>query len=95
MPRYSDELEPLISREQDLRRQIALRIAEEAGHKVGPTPSEEQLAAADEAIDAWSVELEAELDLRAFRELTPLQDLLADHHDIWLRIADIRDRRLS
>lgn len=95
MPRYTDELDPLISREQELRRQIALRIAEEAGRKVDSGPSEEQLTAADEAIDAWSAELEAELDLRAFRQLTPLQELLADHHEICQRIFEIRDRRLS
>lgn len=95
MPRYTDELEPLIDRERDLRRQIAVRLSEEAGGQVGAAPAEEQLTAADEAIAAWSAEIEAELDLRAFRELTPLQELLADHYGICERIMDLRDRRLS
>lgn len=95
MTRYTDELEPLISRAQELRRQIALRIAEEAGCQVGAEPTEEQFADADEAISSWGEEIEAELDLRAFRELTPLQELLADHYEVCERIFDIRDRRLS
>lgn len=95
MARYTDELEPLISREQDLRRQIALRIAEEAGRPVGAELTEAQLAAADEAIGAWGEEIEAQVDLRAFREVTPLQQLLADHSVVCERIFDIRDRRLS
>lgn len=95
MPRYTDEIEPLIDRERELRRQIALRLAKEAGAEAGTEPPEEQLTAADEAIAAWSTETEAELDLRAFRELTPLQELLADHYGICERIMDLRDRRLS
>lgn len=94
MARYTDELEPLSEREQELRRMIALRIAEEAGGPTGAAPSEAQLAAADEAIGTWNEDVEA-LDLRAFRELTPLQKLLAEHAEIQERILDIRDRRLS
>jgi hypothetical protein len=92
---YTDELDPLMTLEQELRQKIALRIAEESGRQVGTTPSEDQMAAADEAIDAWSQEVEHEQDLRAFQPLTPLQKLLADHQEITERILDIRDRRLS
>ncbi len=92
---YTDELEPLIALEQELRRKIALRIAEESGAPLGPSPSEDQLAAADEAIASWAEEGEDEQDMRAFRPVGPLQALLADHRTIFERILDIRDRRLS
>lgn len=92
---YTDELEPLVTLEQELRQKIALRIAEEFGQRVGATLSEDQASAADQAIDAWREEAETEHDLRAFRPLTPLQRLLSDHHEICERIMDMRDRRLS
>jgi hypothetical protein len=75
--------------------QIARKIAEEAGHPPGGTPSEALLLAADEAIASWNEEADFEHDARAFRPLTPLQSLLADHLAICERILDIRDRRLS
>jgi len=92
---YTDELEPLATREQELRRTIALRLAEEAGQSPGDGLSQAQLAAADEAIEAWQSEGEEEADLRAFRPVGPLQELLANHQAISERIADILDRRLS
>ncbi len=92
---YTDELEPLIALEQDLRRRIALRIAQENGAPARPSPSEDELAAADEAIAAWAEQGEDEHDLRAFRPIGPLQTLLADHQALFERILDIRDRRLS
>jgi len=92
---YTDELEPLLDREQELRRTIALRIAEEAGARAAGNPSEEQIWAADEAIVAWAAEGEDDQDMRAFRPIGPLQELLADHRRICERIMDIRDRRLS
>lgn len=97
---YTDELEPMLSLEHDLRIRIALRIAQE-GQEPGDeeprtgAPSEDQLSAADAAIAAWSEQHEAEHDMRAFRPLTPLQQLLADHDAIMERILDLRDRRLS
>lgn len=92
---YTDELEPLLTRAHELRRQIALRIAEEAGTPAGDAPSEDQMQAADEAIAAWAAEGEDEQDMRAFRPIGPLQVLLAEHGAICDRILDIRDRRLS
>jgi hypothetical protein len=92
---YTDELEPLLRLEEELRRRIALRIAEESGALPLPSPSEDQLAAADEAIASWAEAGEDEQDLRAFRPIGPLQKLLADHQAIVERILDIRDRRLS
>lgn len=96
---YTDELEPMLSLEHDLRIRIALRIAQESREpgdepRTG-APSEDQLSAADAAIAAWSEQHEAEQDMRAFRPLTPLQQLLADHDAIMERILDLRDRRLS
>jgi hypothetical protein len=92
---YTDELEPLIALEQELRQSIALRIALENGAPPRPSPTEDELAAADEAIAAWAEAGEDELDPRAFRPAGPLQALLADHQAIFERILDIRDRRLS
>lgn len=92
---YTDALEPLLRLEEELRRRIALRIAEESGTQPPPSPSEDQLAAADEAIASWTEAGEDEQDLRAFRPIGPLQQLLAEHHEIVERILDIRDRRLS
>ena len=92
---YTDELEPLIALEQDLRRRIALQIAAENGTPARPSPTEDELAAADEAIAAWVEAGEDEQDMRAFRPIGPLQALLADHQAIFERILDIRDRRLS
>ncbi|RDJ22833.1 hypothetical protein DWF00_05550 [Bosea caraganae] len=92
---YTDELEPLLTLEHELRQKIALRIAEESGQKGGAAPSEDQMSAADQAIEAWSEEVDYEQDPRAFRPLTPLQTMLADHNEICERIMDIRDRRLS
>lgn len=92
---YTDELEPLLALEQELRRKIALRIAEEAGEQPDGTPSENQIAVADEAIANWIEAGEEDQDMRAFRPIGPLQQLLADHAQICERILDIRDRRLS
>ena len=92
---YVDELEPLLRLEQELRRTIALSLAEESGQRPVDAPTEEQLLAADEAIAAWAEEVDFEQDMRAFRPLTPLQTLLAEHLGICERIVDIRDRRLS
>jgi hypothetical protein len=92
---YTDELEPLLEREQDLLRAIALRIAEEAGTAPASHPSADQIQAAQDAIEAWAVEGEDDQDMRAFRPMGPLQQLLADHQRICERILDIQDRRLS
>ncbi|MFA6965380.1 hypothetical protein [Bosea sp. (in: a-proteobacteria)] len=92
---YTDELEPVLEAEHALRLRIARRIAEEGGELGADTPLEPHLQAADGAIEAWGAEDEDEHDARAFRPLTPLQQLLAEHRAICDRIADIRDRRLS
>lgn len=92
---YTDEIEPLLEAEKSLRLKIALRIAQEAGAPARAAPTQEDLAAADEAIALWQADGEDDADLRAFRPLGPLQDLLIDHAVICDRIADIRDRRLS
>ncbi len=92
---YTDELEPLLALEQELRRKIALRIAEEAGEQPGRDPSENQIMVADEAIANWIEAGEEDQDMRAFRPIGPLQQLFADHAQICERILDIRDRRLS
>jgi hypothetical protein len=92
---YIDELELVLEAEQVLRRRIALRIAQERGDAVGDVPRQHQMQAADEAIEAWVGEAEDEHDARAFRPLTPLQELLTEHRAICDRILDIQDRRLS
>ncbi|KRE17653.1 hypothetical protein ASE63_00105 [Bosea sp. Root381] len=92
---YRDELESVLEAEQAFRSRIALRLAEERGEPAGDAPSAAQMQAADEAIAAWVDEGEEEQDSRAFRPLTPLQTLLAEHRAICERILDIRDRRLS
>lgn len=92
---YTDELEPLLAAEQEMRLRIALRLAQESGVVTGGTVSEDQLAAADFAIEAWLAEGEDEQDMAAFRPIGPLQQLLIDHAVICDRIVDIRDRRLS
>lgn len=93
MVSYTDELEAVMAAEQRLRRAIASAIARDEGG--GDQPSPGHLAAADAAIDAWAEEDEEALDQRAFRPLTPLQELLAEHRALLERIADIQDRRLS
>ncbi len=92
---YIDELELVLEAEQALRRRIALRIAQEHGEPAADALREHQIQAADEAIEAWVGEAEDEHDARAFRPLTPLQELLAEHRAICDRILDIQDRRLS
>jgi hypothetical protein len=92
---YIDELELVLEAEQTLRRRIALRIAQERGDSVADAPLEHQMRAADEAIEAWAADAEDDHDARAFRPLTPLQELLAEHRAICDRILDIQDRRLS
>lgn len=92
---YTDPLEPMLQREEALRRQIALRLVEEAGATPPPSPSADHLAAADEAIAAWAEQGEEEQDQRAFRAMGPLQELLAEHLEILERILDERDRRLG
>lgn len=91
---YTDPLEPMLQREEELRHQIARRLAEEAG-AVPPTLSADHLAAADEAIAAWAEQGEEEQDQRAFRPIGPLQELLAEHQEMIERIIELRDRRLS
>ena len=92
---YTDELDAVVAHEQGLRRQIATRIAEEAGASAEGGPSEEALAAADAAIEAWRTEGEEQQDLAAFRPLGPLQQLLVEHQGIVERIDDMLDRRLG
>jgi len=92
---YTDPLEPMLQRADELRRQIALRIVEEAGATPPPSPSADQMAAADEAIAAWDEQGEEEQDQRAFRETGPLQELLAEYQGLVERIVEERDRRLS
>jgi hypothetical protein len=91
---YTDELPALMELEQELRRRIALRIAEEAGAPAG-SPSPDQMNAADDAIAHWAEQGEDDQDLRAFRPIGPLAELLANHATVGERILDIRDRRLS
>lgn len=93
--RYTDELDAVIAHAEALRRRIAERLAEEAGAPVESSPTQAQFAAADAAIEAWFSEGEEEQDLRAFREIGPLQQLLAEYIETVERIEDIRDRRLS
>lgn len=92
---YRDELERVLEAEQALRRRIALRIAQERGDAVTGALREHQIQAADEAIEAWAEEAQEAHDAQAFRPLTPLQQLLAEHRAICDRIFDIQDRRLS
>lgn len=92
---YTDPLEPMLHRADELRRQIALRIVEEAGATPPPSPSADHLAAADEAITAWEEQGEEEQDQRAFRDIGPLQELLAEYQEIVERIVEERDRRLG
>ena len=92
---YTDPLEPMLQREEELRHQIARRLAEEAGAPSPPTVSADHLAAADEAIAAWAEQGEEEQDQRAFRPIGPLQELLAEHLEIVERIVELQDRRLS
>ena len=92
---YTDALEPLLAAEQDMRLKIAMRIALEQGAVFDGSPSQAHLSAADEAIAAWSSDDEDEHDMRAFRPVGPLQELLIDHRMITDRIADLLDRRLS
>lgn len=91
---YTDPLEPMLQREEDLRRQIARRLAEEAG-AIPLVLSVDHLAAADEAIAAWAEQGEEEQDQRAFRAMGPLQELLAEYLAIVERIVEERDRRLG
>lgn len=92
---YTDPLEPMLERAEELRRQIARRLVEEAGAPPPPSLSADQLAAADEAIAAWAEQGEEEQDERAFRPIGPLQQLLAEHRDMVARIVELRDRRLA
>lgn len=91
---YTDPLEPMLKREEELRRQVARRLAEEAGAAPAEL-SAEHLAAADAAIAAWAEQGEEEWDQRAFRAIGPLQRLLAEHREVVERILDERDRRLG
>jgi hypothetical protein len=93
--RYTDPLEPMLRREEELRLSIALRLVEETGAPPPPSPSADQLAAADEAIAAWAAQGEEEQDERAFRPIGPLQRLLAEHREVVELIVEERDRRLS
>lgn len=91
---YTDPLEPMLDRAEELRRQIARRLAEEVG-AAPPALSADHLAAADEAIAAWAQQGEEEQDERAFRPIGPLQQLLAEHREMIERIVELQDRRLS
>ncbi|RYE31606.1 MAG: hypothetical protein EOP23_15505 [Hyphomicrobiales bacterium] len=93
--RYTDELDALRAARDALRRQIAERLALEAGTPAEGASLEAWLTAADEAIEAWESEGEEAQDSRAFRPIGPLQDLLAGHAALVERIADALDRRLS
>ena len=92
---YTDPLEPMLDRAEELRQEIARRLVEEAGAPSLPALSADHLAAADEAIAAWAEQGEEEQDQRAFRPIGPLQHLLAEHRDMVERIVELRDRRLS
>lgn len=92
---YTDPLEPMLDRAEELRQEIASRLVEEAGAPRPPTLSAEHLAAADEAIAAWAEQGEEEQDQRAFRPIGPLQQLLAEHQEMIERIVEMQDRRLS
>ncbi|CAD5292666.1 conserved hypothetical protein [Bosea sp. 62] len=92
---YTDPLEPMLQREEELRHQIARRLAEEAGSVPLPALSADHLAAADEAIAAWAEQGDEEQDQRAFRPIGPLQELLAEHREMIERIVELQDRRLS
>ena len=84
---YTDPLEPMLERAEALRHQIARRLVEESGVAPPPSLSADQLAAADEAIAAWTEQGEEEQDQRAFRPIGPLQELLAEHREMIERIA--------
>lgn len=92
---YTDPLEPMLERAEELRRQIALRLVEEAGASQPFALSADHLAAADEAIAAWDEQGGEEQDQRAFRKIGPLQELLAEYRGIVERIVEERDRRLG
>ncbi len=92
---YTDPLEPMLERAEALRHQIARRLVEESGAPPPPSLSADQLAAADEAIAAWTEQGEEEQDQRAFRPIGPLQELLAEHREMIDRIVELQDRRLS
>lgn len=92
---YTDPLEPMLRREEELRLAIAQRLVEETGAAPPPSPSADQLAAADEAIAAWTEQGEEEQDQRAFRPIGPLQKLLAEHRAVVELIVEMRDRRLG
>ncbi|CAH1651760.1 conserved hypothetical protein [Hyphomicrobiales bacterium] len=92
---YRDEIDAVIACERELRRQIATRIAVEAGVSLENGLPEAILAAADAAIDAWRTEGEEQQDLAAFRAIGPLQALLAEHRAVAERIDDMLDRRLG
>ena len=93
--RYTDELDALRAARDALRREIAERLALEAGSTLDDTSLEGWLTAANEAIETWESEGEEAQDSRAFRPIGPLQDLLADHASLVERIAETLDRRLS
>lgn len=95
MASYTDELEAVMAAEQRVRGEIAIVIARDDAGADRASRSPRHLAAADAAIDAWAEEGEEALDQRAFRPLTPLQEMLAEHRALLERIADIQDRRLS
>ena len=86
--RYTDELDVLRIARDALRREIAERLALEAGAPVGGESLEAWLMAADEAIEAWENEGEDAQDSRAFRPIGPLQELLANHASLVERIAE-------
>lgn len=92
---YTDPLEPMLDRAEQLRQEIASRLVEEAGAPRPPSLSADHLTAADEAIAAWAELGEEEQDQRAFRPIGPLQQLLAEHREMVERIAELQDRRLS
>lgn len=92
---YTDPLEPMLDRAEELRQEIARRLVEEAGAPQPPSLSAEHLAAADAAITAWAEQGEEEQDQRAFRPMGPLQQLFAEHQEMVEWIVELQDRRLS
>lgn len=72
----------MLHREEELRRQIAGRLVEEASAAPPPALSADHPAAADAAIANWEEQGEEEQDQRASWAMGPLQELLAEHRGL-------------
>lgn len=90
MPRYTDPLDPMLSRERDLLMEIGTAVARERGQRL-----EDLEGAARDAIAAWAATGEEEADLRALRPLSDLQKLLIEHDQLQALIAEELERRLG